>query len=92
MELVLVGIVRTKHCQQTVSVHQDLVEIIAKVMTKRILFQADSFSVVTLCSPTSCNGGVCQSTQDGIICVCPTGKFGDRCQVIALYFSFTGHE
>ena len=34
-----------------------------------------------LCSPTSCNGGVCTATQNNIVCVCPTGKSGDRCQV-----------
>ncbi|CAF3778690.1 unnamed protein product [Adineta steineri] len=34
----------------------------------------------TLCSPTSCNGGLCTATQNNIVCVCSTGKIGDRCQ------------
>ncbi|CAF1091235.1 unnamed protein product [Adineta ricciae] len=33
-----------------------------------------------LCSPTSCNGGVCTATQNNIVCACPKGKVGDRCQ------------
>ncbi|UJR15629.1 hypothetical protein I4U23_002566 [Adineta vaga] len=33
-----------------------------------------------LCSPTSCNGGVCTATQNNIVCICPKGKVGDRCQ------------
>jgi hypothetical protein len=43
------------------------------------------FFLATLCSPKSCNGGVCRATQNSIVCVCPSGKFGDRCQVI-FYF------
>lgn len=38
--------------------------------------------VAILCSSTSCNGGVCTATGSNIVCQCPTGKFGDRCQVI----------
>lgn len=43
--------------------------------------------LATLCSPTSCNGGVCTATQNNIVCVCPTGKSGDRCQVSCFYLS-----
>ncbi|CAF4553802.1 unnamed protein product [Rotaria sp. Silwood1] len=39
-----------------------------------------SYCEATLCSATSCNGGICTATQNSIVCVCPTGKFGDRCQ------------
>jgi hypothetical protein len=41
--------------------------------------------VAILCSPTSCNGGLCRSTQNNIVCICPPGKFGDRCQVILIF-------
>jgi hypothetical protein len=43
--------------------------------------------LATLCSSTSCNGGVCKATQNSIVCVCPPGKVGDRCQVIIPFFS-----
>jgi hypothetical protein len=53
---------------------------------KDILFRF-CFFLATLCSSTSCNGGVCKATQNSIVCVCPTGKVGDRCQVrISLFF------
>lgn len=42
--------------------------------------------IATLCSPTSCNGGICTATQNNIVCVCPIGKFGDRCQVRTFFF------
>jgi len=38
-----------------------------------------------LCSPTSCNGGLCRAIQNSIVCVCPKGKIGDRCQVIFIF-------
>ncbi|CAF3658898.1 unnamed protein product, partial [Rotaria sp. Silwood1] len=34
----------------------------------------------TLCSSTSCNGGLCTATQNSIVCVCQIGQVGDRCQ------------
>ncbi|CAF1213556.1 unnamed protein product [Adineta steineri] len=34
----------------------------------------------TICSSTSCNGGICTATQNSFICTCPSGKTGDRCQ------------
>jgi hypothetical protein len=37
--------------------------------------------LATVCSSTSCNGGLCTATQNNFVCQCPTGKVGDRCQV-----------
>ena len=47
-----------------------------------------NYCEATLCSSTSCNGGVCKATQNSIVCVCPTGKIGDRCQVIISCFLY----
>jgi hypothetical protein len=35
----------------------------------------------TVCSATSCNGGVCIAAQNSFVCQCPTGQVGDHCQV-----------
>ncbi len=89
MELVLVDIIQMEHYLHNVFVFKDLPEIIVKVNKKEEILIINWISgfdfLATLCSPTSCNGGLCRAIQNSIVCVCPAGKVGDRCQVIFIF-------
>ena len=75
-----------EHCRHNAFVYKDLLEITVKVQEKDMMEteRLDLVFLATLCSPSSCNGGVCRATQNNIVCICSTGKFGDRCQVIGV--------
>jgi hypothetical protein len=89
VELVLVDIIQMEHYLHNVFVFKDLPEIIVKVNKKEEILIINWISgfdfLATLCSPTSCNGGLCRAIQNSIVCVCPAGKVGDRCQVIFIF-------
>lgn len=57
------------YCDGTMNINKSL------TVLRVILFLA------TLCTATSCNGGLCTAAQNTIVCLCPTGKTGDRCEV-----------
>jgi hypothetical protein len=71
-----------------VFVLKDILELIVNVIEKKNLNEKLKFLFVflaTICSSTSCNGGVCTAAQNSFVCACPTGKVGDRCQVRFLF-------
>ena len=82
--LVLVNIPPMVVYIPNVFVFKDTQECIAKVIgmrKKRLEWVILIHLLATLCSATSCNGGLCTAAQNTFVCLCPTGKFGDHCQV-----------
>ena len=74
-----------EHYQRSATVYKDLPDVYVKVTYGSGLLLSTLAHLATMCSSTSCNGGLCTATQNGLVCTCSAGQFGDRCQVVSFF-------